>query len=174
MLGDIILKRPYYTDAQGNGYFPLDDQLGLDKDSLSVGVKQMIGHAASSLSFEESSQMICHLTSLHVGPKQIERAAEALGREIAQQEKAEVVETAPWIWNIAAEQFPDAIQIIDLYHVKGTVTNAAKAIFGNDSEFGALWAKECRDKLEDGQSLDIIAKLQPFTKKCEAAGTCID
>lgn len=284
VLGDIILKRPYYTDAQGNGYFPLDDQLGLDTDSLLAGVKRMIGHAASSLSFEESSQMICHLTSLHVGPKQIEREAEALGKEIAQHEKAEVVETAPcsktmylgidgtgcpvrkketegrtgkqadgsaktrevklavifsaestdeegthvrdrgsvsynaaiesattkdldgelsefasrvereavrrefnqakrkvvigdgvpWIWSIATEQFPGAIQVIDLYHAKGTVTNAAKAIFGNDSEFGSQWAKECRDKLENGDLLDIIAKLQPFTNKCEAAGTCID
>jgi len=284
VLGDIILKRPYYTDAEGNGYFPLDNQLGLDRDSLSAGVKRMVGHAASSLSFEESSRMIYNLASLHVGPKQIERAAEALGKEIARHEKAEVVETAPcsttmylgidgtgcpvrkegtegrkgkqadgsaktrevklavifsadstdedgthvrdrgsvsynaaiesaatkdpdgglsefaarvereavrrgfsqaerkvvigdgapWIWNMAAEQFPDAIQVIDLYHAKGTVTNAVKAVFCNDSEFGAVWLEECRDMLEDGRSLDIIARLQPFMDKCEAAGTCID
>ena len=284
VLGDITLKRAYYTDSQGSGYFPLDEQVGLDTDSLSSGVKRMIGHTASSLSFEESSRMIDHLAALRVGAKQIERAAEALGTEIAEQEKTLVTKTSPcsntmylgidgtgcpvrkeetegrtgkqpdgsaktrevklavifsadttdaegtqvrdrgsvtynaaiesaatrdldgdlsefasrvereavrrgfnqarrrviigdgaqWIWNIADEQFPDAIQIIDLYHAKGTITNAAKAIFGAESEFGAGWAKECRDLLEAGDLSAIITKLNPFTKKCKAAGTCIE
>ena len=83
VLGDITLKRAYYIDENGRGYFPRDKRLGLDKDSLSGGVKRMIGHTASVLSFKESSQMIEHLAALHVGFKQIERAAEDLGEEIA-------------------------------------------------------------------------------------------
>ena len=78
VLGDITLKRAYYTDENGRGYFPRDERLGLDKDSLSGGVKRMIGHTASVLSFKESSLMIEHLAALHVGFKQIERAAEDL------------------------------------------------------------------------------------------------
>ena len=34
------------------------------------------------------------------------------------------------IWNIAAEQFPDAIEIVDIYHAKQHLCDVAKAIYG--------------------------------------------
>jgi hypothetical protein len=79
---------------------------------------------------------------------------------------------AKWIWNIADEQFPGAIQIIDLFHAKGTISNAAKAIFGTESEFGAQWAKTCRDELEAGKLNSIIGKLEAFTKSSKEARQC--
>ena len=66
--------------------------LGFDNDCLSGGVKRMIGHTAGVLSFNESSLMIKNLAGLHVGSKQVERAGEALGEEIVNTEKSEVVE----------------------------------------------------------------------------------
>ncbi len=95
VLGGITLKRAYYTDEDGRGYFPRDETLGLDRDSLSGGVKRMIGHTASILSFRESSLMIEHLAALHVGFKQVERGAEDLGEEIAQDEKSIVQDGNP-------------------------------------------------------------------------------
>ena len=282
VLGDITLKRAYYSDENGRGYFPQDERLGFDNDSLSGGVKRMIGHTAGVLSFNESSLMIKHLAGLHVGSKQVQRAGEALGEEIAKREKSHVVEGRPcsetmyvgidgtgcpmrkeetegrkgkqpdgsaktrevklavlfsadsrdangkplrdlgsvsynaaiesaatgdldeslsefaqrvereagrrgyhkakrqviigdgakWIWNIAEEQFPAAIQIIDLFHAKGTISNAAKAIFGAENEFGVQWAKTCRDELEAGKLDSIIGKLEAFTKDCKEARQC--
>jgi len=81
---------------------------------------------------------------------------------------------AKWIWNIADEQFPKAMQIIDLFHAKGTISNAAKTIFGNDSEFGQQWAKTCRDDLEAGKLDVIIGKLEPFVQKSNEARQCRD
>jgi len=81
---------------------------------------------------------------------------------------------AKWIWNIADEQFPEAIQIIDLFHAKGTIANAAKAIFGLDSELGTEWAKSCRDELEAGKLETIIDKLKAFTKTSKEARQCRD
>jgi hypothetical protein len=81
---------------------------------------------------------------------------------------------AKWIWNSADEQFPGAIQIIDLFHAKGTISNAAKAIFGTESEFGAQWAKTCRDELEAGNLKSIIGKLEAFTKNSKEARQCRD
>lgn len=95
MVGDITLQRSYYIDGNGNGYFPQDQLLGLDKDSLSGGLKRMIGHTAGRLSFQESSSMTKQLAGLCVGSKQVERAAEALGEEIRQAESAEIEEEAP-------------------------------------------------------------------------------
>ncbi|MEW6564321.1 MAG: hypothetical protein AB1404_02345 [Spirochaetota bacterium] len=75
---------------------------------------------------------------------------------------------------MAEEQFPHAIQIIDLYHAKGTISNAAKAIFGQENEFGKQWAKTCRDQLEAGELESIIGKLQAFTKTSKEARQCIE
>ena len=79
---------------------------------------------------------------------------------------------AKWIWNIADEQFSGAIQIIDLFHAKGTISKAAKAIFGTESEFGAQWTKTCRDELEAGKLDSIIGKLEAFTENCKEARQC--
>jgi hypothetical protein len=284
VVGEITLQRAYYIDGTGNGYFPQDEMLGFDKDSLSGGLKRMIGHTAGRLSFQESSSMIKQLAGLHIGSKQVERAAEALGEEIRQAESTEIEEEAPcsntmylgmdgtgcpvrkeetegrkgkqpdgsaktrevklavvfsadsrdkngkpsrdtgsvsynaaiesaatsdvdtslsefakrveretqrrgfdkasrqviigdgarWIWNIAEELFPKAIQIIDLFHAKGTISNAAKAIFGADSDFGAQWAKERRDDLEAGKLDVIIRKLEPFLQNSKEARQCRD
>lgn len=104
--------------------------------------------------------------------------AQRVGREVHRrgfhQAKRQVVigDGAKWIWNIADEKFPHAIQIIDLFHAKGTISNAAKAIFGTDSEFGAQWAKTCRDELEAGKLESIIAKLEAVSKVCKEARQC--
>ena len=46
---------------------------------------------------------------------------------------------APWIWNFADEHFPDAIQIVDIFHAKGHLFEVAKAIYGIGSEIGDRW-----------------------------------
>ena len=79
---------------------------------------------------------------------------------------------AIWIWNIAGEVFPNAIQIIDLYHAKGTISNAAKEIFGTESDLGKQWGKERRDDLEAGRIDTILDKLEPFVEKCKEANSC--
>ena len=47
----------------------------------------MTGSAAALVSFEESSALLRELAGVEVSPKQVERAAEALGAEIAQDER---------------------------------------------------------------------------------------
>ena len=79
---------------------------------------------------------------------------------------------AVWIWNIAGELFPDAIQIIDLYHAKGAISKAAKELFGVDNDFGKQWGKERRDDLEAGRIDTILNKLEPFLGKYEEADSC--
>ena len=95
VLGDITLQRAYYTDEPGRGYFPRDKKLGLDKDSLSDGVKRRIGHTASVLSFKESSLMIENLAALHISVNQVERVAENLGEKITENEKSVIENGIP-------------------------------------------------------------------------------
>lgn len=79
---------------------------------------------------------------------------------------------AKWIWNIADELFPGAIQIVDLYHAKGAISTAARDIFGVDSEYGQQWAKKRRDELEEGRIDDILDVLQPHLTAHKAASSC--
>jgi hypothetical protein len=41
---------------------------------------------------------------------------------------------AKWIWNIAAEHFPNAVEIIDLYHAKEHVYNLIKQLVSDDKQ----------------------------------------
>jgi hypothetical protein len=37
---------------------------------------------------------------------------------------------AKWIWNLASEHFPDAVQIVDRFHAKQHLSDVAKAVYG--------------------------------------------
>ena len=52
----------------------------------------MVGFVGASVSFEEGSELLKELAGIGVSPKAVERSAEALGREIAQDER-EATET---------------------------------------------------------------------------------
>ncbi len=62
--------------------------------SLSPGVLRMVGLAASDFSFAAASDLLWELAAVRVETKQFERAAAALGGEVADDERA-VAETVP-------------------------------------------------------------------------------
>ena len=49
---------------------------------------------------------------------------------------------AKWIWRIASERFPDAIQIIDLYHAREHYWKVAKDFFEKDKAKMLKWANK--------------------------------
>ena len=76
---------------------------------------------------------------------------------------------APWIWNFADEHFPDAIQIVDIFHAKGHLFEVAKAIYGNGSEIGERWARKRRAELDEGRVDEVLANLHSHAGSCEEA-----
>jgi hypothetical protein len=94
-LGPLPLTRAYYHCAPcDRGFCPRDRALGLDGASLSPAVTRMVGTAAALGSFAEGSELLGALAGLAVNAKQVERTAEALGREIAADEEQHVVPAA--------------------------------------------------------------------------------
>ena len=88
VLGTLVLTRAYYhCEDCGAGFCPRDQALGLEGASLSPGVLRMVGLVGGAVSFEEGSALLKELAGVGVSPKAVERAAEALGREIAQDER---------------------------------------------------------------------------------------
>ena len=95
VLGPLTLERAYYYCAACRaGICPRDRALGLHATSLSPGVLRMVGLAASDFSFAAASGLLWELAAVRVETKQVERAAEALGREVAADER-DVAETVP-------------------------------------------------------------------------------
>ena len=96
ILGRLRLGRAYYPcPSCGHGTHPRDRALGMEGTSLSPGVTRMTGLVAAETSFERGSQLLNGLAGLAVNAKQVERTAEALGAEIAQEERERVEEAPP-------------------------------------------------------------------------------
>jgi hypothetical protein len=255
VLGALTIERAYFhCDPCAAGFCPRDAALGVEGTSLSPGVLRMVGLVGATVSFEEGHEFLRDLAGVAVPTKHVERAAEALGREIAAEERR-VVEPPPpdepvaptlyvgmdgtgvpmrtselegragkqpdgasktrevklctvwsaegrdaegtpvrdagsvtysaaiesaaqrdtdeapsefaarvkrevvrrgferatrrvvlgdgalWIWNLATEHFPDAVQIVDLFHAKQHLSDVAKAIYGPHSDPGQQWAR---------------------------------
>ena len=82
-LGPLELHRAYYHRAACKaGFCPRDRSLGLEGSSRSPATTRMVGTAADCASFANASELLDDLAGLRVSPKQVERVAEALGREI--------------------------------------------------------------------------------------------
>lgn len=87
-LGRLRLERAYYhCDRCESGFCPRDRALGLEKFSLTPAALRMAANAAALLSFEESSGLLRELAGVEISIKQVERAAESLGAEIAADER---------------------------------------------------------------------------------------
>jgi hypothetical protein len=67
---------------------------------------------------------------------------------------------AHWIWELAAEHFPGAVQIVDLWHAKQHVWNVAHAVFGRGMATGAAWAENACTCLVQGQITALVAAIQ--------------
>ncbi len=289
VLGPIVLRRAYYHCALcKKGFAPRDRALGIEGGSLSPGVTRMVGQVGAMVSFEEGDELLRNLAGVEVGAKAVERTAEALGAEIARDERKHVeppeadatiaptlylgmdgtgvpmrkeelvgragkqpdgssktrevklctvwsaegrdpetgtpvrdlgsvtysaaiesaaqkdTDLAPsafakrvereakrrgfelaarravlgdgakWIWNLATERFPDAIQIIDRFHVKGHLCDVGKDVYGASSDLGRAWARERHDELDEGKIDDVLAALRAHATANEEARKCVE
>ncbi len=86
--GPLQLERAYYhCSSCGRGFCPRDEQLGIENTSLSPALTRMVGTVGAMVSFQEGSELLTELAGVPVDAKQVERTAEALGKEIAEDER---------------------------------------------------------------------------------------
>ena len=286
VLGPLTLERAYYyCEGCHKGCFPRDQALGLERTSLSPATVRMTGSAAALVSFAEASGLLAELAGVRVEAKQVERVAEALGREIAAAEREGAVEPEPpsaptmylgldgtgvpvrraesagragkqpegtaktreaklvlvwtgethnkqgrpvrdpgsvsysgaiesaagrdtdpdasafarrvrreaerrgfpdaarrvvlgdgaaWIWNLSSEQFPGAIQIVDLWHAEEHLWEVSKALHAGDAGRVEAWARARCDQLEAGRLDHLLQVLRSRAGNCEPAQRCAD
>ena len=80
---------------------------------------------------------------------------------------------ARWIWNLSAEQFPGAIEIVDIYHAKQHLCDVAKAIYGAGTDSAEQWARERHAELDAGRLGAHSAALCTQTETTPEARKCI-
>ncbi|MGH9625723.1 MAG: ISKra4 family transposase [Bryobacteraceae bacterium] len=65
--------------------------------------------------------------------------------------KAIIGDGAEWIWNIAGQHFPGALQIVDLYHARQHLWELARALHPNEEAKQKRWMKARQSKLDHGK-----------------------
>jgi len=75
---------------------------------------------------------------------------------LAAQEVVVVADGAHWIWNLVAEHFPEATQIVDWYHASQYVWNVAQAIYGEQAARARRWAKRQLAALWEGRVDQVL------------------
>ena len=88
--------------------------------------------------------------------------AEAVRRGITRAQKVIILgDGAKWIWGIADLHFPNAIEIVDLYHAREHLAKVAKLVHGSTSNKKSQeWLSARRDELDAGDVQNITAALR--------------
>jgi hypothetical protein len=65
---------------------------------------------------------------------------------------------AEWIWNIADDHFPGAIQIVDLFHARQHLWDVARKLYPNQETEQKRWLAIHQDNLlDEGKIEDLVA-----------------
>ena len=87
---------------------------------------------------------------------------------------AEVVvlgDGAEWIWNLAAEHFPGATQIVDWYHASERVWALGQARYGEGTAAAARWVERQLGRLAKGEARALVAAWRRL--KCAGAAAAV-
>ena len=68
-----------------------------------------------------------------------------------------------WIWNIADQHFPGAIQIVDLYHAREHLWDLARKLHPADEPAQKRWLMRKLDWLENGKIEKLVAALRKLS-----------
>ena len=67
---------------------------------------------------------------------------------------------AEWIWNLAEQHFPGAIQIVDLYHARQHLWELARALHASEESKQKRWMMRQQSKLDGGKIEKVVRYLR--------------
>ena len=77
------------------------------------------------------------------------------------QQKVVIGDGAEWIWNLANEQFPGAIQIVDLYHARQHLWDRARRLVPQTEAKQKAWIRKHQERLlDEGKIEKLVASLR--------------
>jgi len=85
--------------------------------------------------------------------------------------KAFIADGAKWLWEMAELKFPDAVQILDWFHLSERVHETAAAIYGQGTAEAAQFTQARLEELWNSQSSQTIVALRELRKQLRSAGS---
>lgn len=77
------------------------------------------------------------------------------------EKKVVIGDGAEWIWNLAKEHFPGAIQIVDLFHARQHLWELARLLFPNDTKGRNQWIGLHQKRwLDKGKIAQLVTSLR--------------
>ena len=96
--------------------------------------------------------------------------AEALRHHLGRAERVLVIgDGALWIWNLAADRFPQAAQRLDYYHASQQLWAVARALHPEAEAAARTWIEPLLKKLKAGRGLRVIEDLRGVVKRVRQA-----
>jgi len=87
--------------------------------------------------------------------------AEAWRRGWSRAKKKVVIgDGAVWIWNLAHQHFPGALQIVDLYHARQHLWELSGQLFADDEAAGKHWLAVALEQLDQGKIEALVKQLR--------------
>jgi hypothetical protein len=111
---------------------------------------------------------VATLNDCHQFAPQLAVAAHQSGVAFAR-EVIFLADGAPWLWQIAAAQFPQAIQILDYYHASEHLYTIAHARFGEGSPAAKGWVEARQAELLADQVGAVLGAIAAWKPKGQAA-----
>lgn len=146
--------------------------LSLDGGMVNIrgeGWKEMKVGVVSAMSHDwQAEQPVIHLTDLDytavIGNVQAFAPAYwalAVQHDVPYAGRTAVTaDGAPWIWRLCADLFPCSTQIVDWYHARQQLAQAATARHPHCEQAAKHWFEQMSQPLFDGEIWKIIADLQ--------------
>lgn len=100
---------------------------------------------------------------------------EAARRKLGQAKRLVVLgDGAPWIWNLADELYPGAIQIVDRWHAKEYFSVVGKQVYGTGSARAKAWIQRRWDELDEGRFPCLLRAVERHAPHNEEARKLLD
>jgi len=80
---------------------------------------------------------------------------------------------ADWIWNIAEQHFPGAIQIVDLFHARQHLWELAATLCPNNPLRQQRWLNHKLQWLDNGQIEKLVSAIRAATARYPEAADAI-
>ncbi|HEY6385060.1 MAG TPA: hypothetical protein VIX91_05190 [Candidatus Acidoferrum sp.] len=115
VVGAVEVSRPYFLCSHcSNGHCPVDMELGIAGLESSPGVRRMEAVVGSEMPFASGCEPMRVLAGLEVPAKAVERAAEAIGAQIAQRDEQEIGRAKQLVLPLVSRQnIPEMYVLMD-------------------------------------------------------------
>ena len=74
--------------------------------------------------------------------------------------KAMIGDGSHWIWSIADMHFPDAVKILDWYHLAQHLSNCGNELFGEGTQESGQWAARMREIMNEGKVEEALREVE--------------